>query len=179
MVQDKPELLALYAPIRTISKIHKSIDGTPSSIDNLVRSNWILDDLIADRYNILRLKIPGAGYSIIIFWNASDNNHELWYINLETPFINTVISYDYTDLLLDVIISPDLSEWRWDDEDELEEAVGAGLITPQKSSELYAEGEKVVKLLQSGKLPFNGWEKWQPDPSWVIPVMPDGWDIVE
>ncbi|MFC1900593.1 DUF402 domain-containing protein [Chloroflexota bacterium] len=179
VVQDRPEFSAFYSPQGTISKLCRAPDGTPLNIDNLIRSNWILADLVSDRYNSLRLKIPSAGYSIIIFWNASDNSHQLWYVNLEEPFRKTEIGYDTMDFFLDVLISPDFSEWRWDDEDELAEAVEAGLITPEKSSNLYTEGKKAVKWLQSGKSPFSGWENWQPDPSWPIPVLPDGWDVVE
>ena len=178
VVEDTPEFSAFYSPQGTISKLCRAPDGTPLTIDNLIRSDWILGDLIGDRYNTLRLKIQDKGYSIIIFWNANDNSHELWYVNLEEPFRKTKIGYDCTDYFLDVLISPDLSEWRWDDEDELAEAVKAGLITNKQSSELYIEGEKAVKWLQSGKSPFNGWGKWQPGPSWGIPVLPAGWDIV-
>lgn len=178
VVQDTSEFSAFYASQGTISKLCRTPDGSPVNIDNYIRSYWILDDLV-DRHNSLRLKIPGSKYSIIVFWNPSDNSHNIWYINLESTSKKTKIGYDCTDYFLDVIISPDLSEWRWDDEDELAEAVEAGLITPEHSTELYADGKKAVKWLQSGESPFNGWEKWKPDPSWEIPVLPEGWDKID
>ncbi len=178
VVQDTPEFTALYSPPNTIGKLCRSQDGAPLTIDDFIHSNWILDDLITDRYSSLRLKIPQARYSIIIFWNASDNSHNIWYINLEEPFQRTKLGYDCTDLFLDVLVSPNLAEWRWEDEDELEEAVNAGVVSPEKAKSLYADGEKAVKWLLSGKSPFNGWEYWQPDPSWEIPELPEGWDTI-
>ncbi|MDP2920648.1 MAG: hypothetical protein Q8O43_10590 [Dehalococcoidia bacterium] len=66
----------------------------------------------------------------------------------------------------------------WKDEDEFEEAIALGLISPAKARELRAEGERVVRLLQSGKSIFSGWENWRPDPRWQVPVLPEGWDIL-
>ena len=36
------------------------------------------------------------------------------------------------------------------------------------------EGRRVVDSLDS-LLP-TGWESWQPDPSWSLPILPAGWD---
>ncbi len=101
-----------------------------------------------------------------------------WYINLEEPLRRTAMGFEYLDQFLDVIVKPDLSGWRWKDEDELEEAIALGLISRGKASAMRVEGEKVAVWIQSGKSPFNGWEKWRPDPSWKAPVLPDGWDKI-
>jgi len=52
------------------------------------------------------------------------------------------------------------------------------MISPQEAKMFRAEGEKALKLLRSGKSIFNGWEHWHPDPSWPVPILPDGWDII-
>jgi predicted RNA-binding protein associated with RNAse of E/G family len=127
----------------------------------------------------LRLSIPGAPYSVLIFWSTEDNSLTRWYINLEEPMVRTKQGFIYTDLILDIVAVPDLSKWYWKDEGECKEAVNLGLLSQEKVNELRSEGEKAVKWLQSGKSPFSGWEKWKPDPSWQMPVLPDGWDAVE
>ncbi len=124
------------------------------------------------------MAIPGASYSVLLFRNLEDNELKAWYINLEEPLHRSRLGYDFFDLFLDIIVSPDLAEWYWDDEDELEEAVNIGLIAKEKVSEMYTEGNKAVNWLQSGKSPFNEWENWQPNPSWMVPVIPEGWDII-
>ncbi|HEY31645.1 MAG TPA: DUF402 domain-containing protein [Dehalococcoidia bacterium] len=180
VVQDNPDLMAFYIPTGVVSSVRRASDGSPASVDNRVRSEWILSEEVEwPEYERLKLTIPGSGYSVIIFSDFRAGTLSTWYINLEEPIGRTHFSYDYIDLLLDVIASPDLSEWRWDDEDELEEVVKAGLISLIKAAELYTEGERVVAWLQSGTSPFNGWQKWCPDPSWQVPVLPEGWDIID
>src|SRR3990170_92281 len=121
------------------------------------------------------MKIPVANYSMEIYYNATDGSRRSWYINLEDPFRRTALGFDFLDQMLDIVASPDLSSWRRKDEDEFEEAVRIGVISPARANALRSEGEKAIAWLQSGKSPFNGWEKWRPDPSWAVPVLPKGW----
>ena len=52
------------------------------------------------------------------------------------------------------------------------------MISPGTAKALYAKGEEVRDMIMSGKSIFNGWEKWRPDLTWKVPVLPDCWDIV-
>ncbi len=124
------------------------------------------------------MTIPGAKYSVLIFWDLPDMRQSSWYINLEDPLRHTAFGFDFLDQFLDVIVKPDLSCWRWKDGDELQEAITLGLISVERAAAMRKEGEKVVAYLQSGKSPFNGWENWRPDPSWQVPVLPVGWDKI-
>jgi hypothetical protein len=174
VVQDTPELLALFLHPNAV--INQPVSSTGEKADYLDRLNltWTLKKTPWIGLRILRLSIPGAFYSILIFWNE-DNSLRAWYINLEEPLYRTPHGFDYIDLFLDIIAEPDLSSWRWDDEGELEEAVKRGLITGETSDMLYSEGRKVIEWLQSGNSPFNGWETWRPDPAWQIPVLPENY----
>ena len=135
----------------------------------------------SNSYYYIRLTIPGESYSVLLFWNCNNNNLRYWYINLEdpvNPMRRTKLGFDLCDQILDIIVESNLKDWRWDDEDELQEAIEAHLISPEKAQALYAKGEKVRDLIMSGKSIFNGWEHWKPDLSWKVPVLPDGWDVV-
>ena len=91
----------------------------------------------------------------------------LWYVNLEDPLVRTPIGFDYLDRLLDIEIAPDLSRWKWKDEDELEEAVARGILTSQEAHVIRAEGESVIAALDAGHPPFDEpWDRWRPDPCW-------------
>ncbi len=115
---------------------------------------------------------------MLAFWNDFHESLGCWYINLEYPITRTDRGFDYTDMILDIIVEPDLKNWRWKDADEFQEAVDLDMISPQEAKMFRAEGEKALKLLRSGKSVFNAWEHWHPDPSWPVPVLPDGWDII-
>jgi predicted RNA-binding protein associated with RNAse of E/G family len=181
-VQDNAELIALHIPVSTQWKHHYGLHGDRISADERKNNKWILRDTIWESfYSYIKLAIPGESYSVLLFWNNTDNSFRRWYINLEdseNPMRRTAVGFDCTDQILDMIIDPNLKDWRWDDEDELSEVVELGLISPEKAKALYAKGEEVRDLLMSGKSIFNGWGYWKPDPSWQVPVLPDGWDIV-
>jgi predicted RNA-binding protein associated with RNAse of E/G family len=90
----------------------------------------------------------------------------------------TRIGFDLYDQILDLIVEPNLKDWRWDDQAELQEAIETGLISPEQAKALYEKGEEVRDLIMSGKSIFNPWETWKPDPSWNVPFLPDNWDVL-
>jgi predicted RNA-binding protein associated with RNAse of E/G family len=181
VVQDTAELIALFIPASIHCKRHCGLHGDRITVDERKNNQWKLRDVIQDSsYYYIRLTIPGESYSLLVFWNTSDNSLRHWYINLEdpeNPMRRTGIGFNCFDQILDVIIQPNLKDWRWDDEEELQEAIKVGLISPEGAKSLYAKGEEIRDLIMSGKSIFNGWEHWKPDPSWNMPVLPEGWDI--
>jgi uncharacterized protein DUF402 len=124
------------------------------------------------RRGIVRLTRPGRSHSILVF-RHDDGSLQGWYVNLEQPQRRSAVGFDFEDRLLDVFVEPD-GRWRWLDEHELAEAVERGLVDQGEAAEMRAEGERVL-----AEWPFpTGWEDWQPDPSWTLPSLPDGWDLV-
>jgi predicted RNA-binding protein associated with RNAse of E/G family len=181
IVQDNNKLCVIYHPAGTRDKRRKSLTSEKVTAHDLKYNTWVLEDASSDDVWTLKMAIPGADYSVITRRNAIDNALICWYINLEdpeNPMHRTEIGFDCTDQILDVIIEPNLKDWRWEDEDELQEAIEAGAISPEKALSLYAKGEEIRDLIMSGKSIFNGWENWKPDPSWKIPVLPEGWDRI-
>jgi predicted RNA-binding protein associated with RNAse of E/G family len=80
--------------------------------------------------------------------------------------------------MLDVVVEPDLSRWRWKDEDHLAEAVEDGVFSPAEGKAIRREGERVIGLIEAGTPPFDAhWAAWRPDPAWPIPTLPAGWEV--
>jgi predicted RNA-binding protein associated with RNAse of E/G family len=178
VVQDKAELMAFYVPANTVTKYPFTVDGKRLRPIHRLKAEWELTDLKWNQFSMLRLTIPGENYSVIIFWGYPSKKHDAWYINLEEPLKRIPGGFEFNDQFLDVIVEADLSSWHWKDEDEFAEAVDLKLISQEKAKAIREEGIKVSKWIQSGKSPFNRWEKWRPDPSWKIPVLPEGWDKI-
>jgi hypothetical protein len=110
----------------------------------------------------------GRAHSIWLFWDRGD--FAGWYVNLEHPWRASRLGFDTQDHELDLWIDSDGS-WRWKDEQDLEFAVEAGVFTSEQAAAFRAEGEGVL-----AEWPFpTGWESWQPDPSWPLPVAPGDW----
>jgi hypothetical protein len=79
--------------------------------------------------------------------------------------------------MLDIVISPDRSSWYWKDEDEFGEAEVIGVYSPEQARSIRAEGERVIRLLDTNASPFcDGWEDWIPPSEWGLPVLPPGWE---
>jgi predicted RNA-binding protein associated with RNAse of E/G family len=173
LVQDTPNMLALYRPAGTPWKRPVSRDGTPL---RLTSEDWVLADFRMP-IESLRLVTPGASHSVLLLWSEGFDSFLTWYINLEEPLRRTAIGFDYMDQVLDIEISEGLKSWHWKDEDELEEAQALGLISEERARELRAEGERVIEQMEAKKPPFDAdWETWRPDPSWPAPELPEDWD---
>ena len=177
LLQDTPKLIALYWIPGTSWKRARNHQGGDVSVIDCKQGNWELHDVILEGGGTLRLSIPGAFYSVLLFRNT-DRTINRWYINLENPLTRTNGGFEYLDQFLDIIVEPDLKTWHWKDEDEFQEAQDLGLISPQEAKMFRDVGLKALELLQSCKSLFNGWEQWKPDPSWKVPVLPEGWDVV-
>lgn len=177
VVQDTPELLALYIYPGAFCWLPRALDGGRVKPRLKANGEYMVKETVWDTFSCLRLKIPGSDYSVEIFRRA-DGSFRAWYINMETPLTRTPIGFDYTDEELDALVLRDRSAWYLKDEDEMAEAVAYGLISPERAAYLHTEGEHIANWIQSGQSPFNLWESWRPDPAWDIPVLPEGWDKV-
>ena len=98
-----------------------------------------------------------------------------WYVNLEEPWRETAIGFDSRDNILDRYAGPD-GEWHWKDEDELAWQIEQGLVPPEREAELRAEGERALERFLRRDPPLDDdWLAFKPDPSWRVPVLPEGW----
>ena len=173
VVQDISELIVLYMPTGVCGKNvdHKPAPRELLSADQIkiIDSQWKLTD-------VLMLIIPGEAFSTYIMWETGTKNLECWYINLQEPIRRTSIGFDTMDNMLDVVISPDLSNWHWKDDDEFAEAQNLGFYTAEKAREIWAEGEKAVRLVtKERRALYEQWEKWNADPEWVVPKLSPLW----
>jgi predicted RNA-binding protein associated with RNAse of E/G family len=168
VVQDRPDLLALYTSAGTMRKRPVGKDG---QFLRLPDQAWSLVDE-ACKMDSLRLVTPGACYSVLLLWTEGQQEFLGWYINLEDPLCRTSVGFDFLDQVLD-IVSRDRREWQWKDEDEFLEARARGLIAAEKAQMLRHEGERAMKLVGSGLFPFQGeWVDWRPHSSWRAPQIP-------
>jgi len=173
VVQDAPNLLALYW---RAGNPEKAPARRPTPQDLLSKSICLVDENWKET-DVLMLATPGAAHSVYVMWETGQTRLRCWYVDLQEPLRRTAIGFDTMDHLLDIVVSPDRSEWRWKDEDEFQEAVAIGVYSPEEARAIRAEGERAVELLRTGQQPFcDGWDRWSPPVGWGIPQLPDGWD---
>ena len=120
----------------------------------------------------LELTPVGQRHSIRLI-RGDDGSFLGWYVNLQAPLAESRLGFDTTDWQLDLWIEP-TGDIHWKDEDDLEQAVELGILTPQDAAHAHEEAHRVIR-----EWPFpTGWEDWRRDPAWTTPALPDGWDVV-
>ena len=173
VVVDTPELVALYIPHGVMWRGAVTLGG------DVLRVPWEPWELEAPkRWNnhFLRLSVPGEDYSIAAVWHSSWQMFG-WYLNIEEGLRPTEFGFDYMDWTLDVFISRDRRFHTWKDEAELEEAVRRGVYSPELAVHIRKAGERGLARFLAREAPFDQpWDKWRPDPSWTLPVIPERWD---
>jgi hypothetical protein len=172
VVRDTAEERRFYIPPAAPIRVAVGPDGREL---RLYRDEWRLA-VRTSRRRILSFSWPDRPYAVLAFWSdhwAFDG----WYVNLETPLRPTPAGFDFTDHCLDVLVSADRSTWTWKDEDELAEAVAAGIFSPEEAAQFRRDGQRAVRHLLDREPPFDReWSDWRPDPDWGTPVLPAGWD---
>ena len=173
IVEDTPQRLIIYMGVgvrwmRPVRRNSSAIRGR--------ELHWTLREAVWP-IEALRIVTPGRHHSVLLLWTEGFREFLKWYVNLEDPLTHSAVGFDYLDQFLDIEIAPDLSAWNWKDEDELEDAVANGLMTPQRADLIRAEGIRVIETLDKKAPPFDEqWHLWRPDPQWESPGLSDGWD---
>ena len=172
VVQDSPELVALWMAPGTHWLRPQRPDGGRVGVVDVLRDAWVLGDAIWQGGGVLILQIPTAAHALLGFWDANGPLAS-WYLNLQAPLCRTTLGFDTLDHILDIVVSPDRRSWEWKDEAPLTEAVSRGLVTPEFAQAIRSEGERALQLLLAGDPPFApDWEQWVPDSAWSIPTLP-------
>jgi predicted RNA-binding protein associated with RNAse of E/G family len=139
--------------------------------------HWTLGD---DTWNndVVRVSVPGERFSVLPI-SDSEGHLRFWYINVETPLRRSPLGFDYMDQTLDITVDADMRAWRWKDEEELAEAVTAGIYTANEASDIRAAGEAALEHFLDRKPPLDReWDRWRPAPQWGVPELCGDWGIV-
>ena len=179
VVADTPELVATWLPVGATVMVGESGKTAHLSPEVLADRSWEMVRREWHTSGVLRLKSPGAMWSLWVFWQEGMSELKAWYINIEAPYTRTRFGFDTWDMFLDVVVAPDRESWRYKDEDEFAEAVDAGLFTGEEAVEVRAEAERALRIVRANRSPFDGIRaRWRPDVLWEMPELPDDWEEV-
>lgn len=147
-------------------------------LDELGRGELRWGERTWEQHDVLILVRPGEPYSVQGFWDER-GKFVCWYVNLQEPLRWTPLGYDTRDNALDLIVGEDLASWTWKDEHELEMGVKMGLFSSEEAGTIRRHAEGALDLMKRGEIWWREWRGWKPDPSWPLPALPDGWDVVQ
>ena len=122
--------------------------------------------------------VPGEACSVWTIWSSLHWTHLGWKVNPETRLRRTVIGFDTTDHVLDVVISADLGSWRWKDEDELAVAIDLGLFSVAEGEQIRQQARRVAnECVTSRSQQLQTWADWRPPAGWKLPVLQGNWEV--
>jgi hypothetical protein len=174
VVRDEPNLTMLLVPPHVRAKEPVDAAGQPLRIPT---TDWVFRDTERGDTRMLSFAFPETPYSVILGFEATGDLRE-YYINLQTPLVRSPVGFDTVEHILDVTIPPDRTSWSWKDEDELAEALAAGLFTEEDAAWFHYWGERAVEHVLLREPPFDeDWTGWRPDPSWEEPALPADWEL--
>jgi len=144
------------------------------SIPNLAAGRWELGRWTW-RDTTLLCQFRAGDYFSVHRYFGGGHRHGRWYVNFELPYRRTHIGIDTLDLLLDLVVEPDLAGYTWKDEDEYAHGRRLGLIDDALHAQVDAARQQVLALIQGRQGPFaRDWSGWQRDPGWPTPALPPG-----
>jgi hypothetical protein len=148
-----------------------------SGLANLAAGAWELGPW-AWRHTVVRSRFEtGEMFSLHRFQDPDTGEPLRLYVNFERPIVRTRIGIDTLDLLVDLVVEPDLSGHHWKDVDEYTQGRRLGFITDAEHRRVEQARERALGLLQDRSGPFaEPWPTWAPDATWPLPELPDGAD---
>ena len=171
VVRDTPELIAMFIPAGTAWLRPRTLGDKMLRIPD---QPWMMRPAVWEN-NVLRLSPAGEDYSVLLIWDEAWR-FQFWYVNVEDRVRRSEVGYDYMDWALDAVVSPDMTEWHWKDEDELDDCVAKAIFTTDRAADIRRSGEAALERLLARKEPFGErWEDWRPPSSWGVPALPDEW----
>jgi hypothetical protein len=175
VVSDDGRSRALFLCPGTNTKRRTGSRGGPSG-RLLLRWDGGYQDRPWGGNRVLILNDEGEPFSIWLIWDDKSNELQCWYINLEDPWRRTPVGYDSRDRILDIVVSPDLAEWEWKDEDDFRYRLNEAGARPSAAEAVRSDGLRAVQRLRDSREDYERWRYWKPDPSWAVPTVVEGWD---
>ena len=174
VLRDGGEELSFFIPEGTRGV--EAVDGAGAEL-RLPHADWRLERASRPgRRSVRSFASTASPHAVLAIWDAGWRPR-CWYVNLQLPLRRSAVGFDTTDLVLDLVGSPDATTWRWKDEDELAEAIAAGIVDPATAERIRGEALALADAVSAGGPPFDDdpWS-WRPDPAWGVPELPEGWD---
>ncbi|MFC1405696.1 MULTISPECIES: DUF402 domain-containing protein [Streptacidiphilus] len=144
------------------------------AVEALAAGQWELGTWTWRQTSLVTETRAGDFFSVGRFYDAGHRLDRL-YVNFQRPLRRTEIGIDTFDLLVDLVVSPDLAKLKWKDEDEYAHGRRLGVVTEREHQRVEAAREYVVGLIEDRSGPFAGApQTWQPNPGWPRPALPAG-----
>jgi protein associated with RNAse G/E len=163
----------MLAPSTWIQWLRTGDDAVrKQAIPNLAAGRWELGRWAWRDTTLLARFDAGQHFSVSRFFDAQGHCGG-WYVDFVRPYKRTAIGIDTFDLLVDLVVTADLSAYWWKDEDEYAQGRRLGLINDTLHQRVDTARQQTISLIECRQGPFaEDWSSWQRDPAWPAPALP-------
>jgi len=142
------------------------------AIANLARGTWELDRWTWQATTWVTMLLPDRWFSVDAVFEDESGAFRGWYVNFERPYRRVGASVETFDLLVDLVVAPDLAV-RWKDEAEYRQAHRLGVISDAEVRRVEAAREDAVGRVRGRLWPFDErWDGWHRQIDWPVPALP-------
>lgn len=164
---------ALYAQARAQEDRSVRTDA----FDAMATGEWELEGAVWQETDLLLWKPPTSWFSVNAFFVPEGDGRRLrnWYVNFEHPTRRTEAGFDTLDLTVDLVVAPDLTRWKWKDEDEYAHVRRLGIVSDTEHQAVDAARGEVMTMLTERSGIFEQaerWAAWRWNPTWPTPCLP-------
>lgn len=146
------------------------------AINALAAGEWTLSPWAWERTGVVMWHRLDLWFSVNAFYDAKTGRQQCWYINFQHPYRRTLSGFDTFDLVLDLVVTPDLSDWDWKDEAEYAQARRLGVVTDAVHQHVECARAQALEMIRNCDGPFRLDRRrsvWAPDPAWPLPELLD------
>lgn len=148
-------------------------DARMQGVSRLAAGRWELGPWVWQDTTVLVRCSAGDFFSVKRLFDATGRGGGWYVVDLALPFARTPLGIDTLDLLVDLVVDADLSDYQWKDEDEYAQARRLGVVDDALHRQVAAAREQVVALVEARQGPFaEDWTSWRRDPTWPLPALP-------
>ncbi len=143
------------------------------AIPNLARGTWELGRWTWQSTTWANILLPDRWFSLGAVIEDDARAFRGWYVNFERPFQLRGETVETFDLLLDLVVEPDLSH-RWKDEGEYRQARRLGVVSDLEARQVERAREEALAMVEALAWPFDQpWTTWLRRAAWDVPALPD------
>lgn len=177
VVEDTPTRLVEWMPAG--SPVHSSTSRGIPEREDLSITDRQLESLDTCRWNYRRVEARASklnfltrdGCSRVELTWLPDGTFLHWYVNFQRPMRRAEHGYETMDLVVDIVVAPDLS-WEWKDRDGFERAIERGIFDAEVAGPVIAESSGILRQLADREGAFEPrWQSWSPPDAWGIPSL--------
>ncbi|MEV0717780.1 DUF402 domain-containing protein [Asanoa sp. NPDC050611] len=140
---------------------------------DLISGEWRVSPFVWQSTTVISWLGVDPDFSIH-FYRGS--NRSWWYVNFQLPCVRGAATVDTFDLLVDLVLSADLAEVTWKDEDEYADGRRLGLIDSATHARVSLARDRALNMARTGVGPFADtvWREWSPTSDCSLPTLTAG-----